>query len=110
MQPDMQSRVRKAVTILSLSVCGSILMQPWSTHAMRENKQRARWKLSLGCRRQPSHSLSGWPSKSGERFYLSRLGEVTSVQAKGKCVWLQRNASCYLFRESISVVAEKLKT
>jgi DNA-binding LytR/AlgR family response regulator len=45
----------------------------------------------------------------GKILFIS-LGDVISVQAKGKCVWLQRNASSYLLRESISVVAEKLKT
>ena len=38
------------------------------------------------------------------------LGDVVSVQAKGKCVWLQRHESSYLLRESISVVAERLET
>ena len=44
----------------------------------------------------------------GKILFIS-LGDVISVQAKGKCVWLQQNASSYLLRESISVVAEKLK-
>jgi two-component system LytT family response regulator len=38
------------------------------------------------------------------------LGDVVSVQAKGKCVWLQWNESSYLLRESITVVAERLET
>ena len=38
------------------------------------------------------------------------LGDVISVEAKGKCVWLQQNARSYLLRESISVVAERLET
>ncbi len=38
------------------------------------------------------------------------LRDVVSVQAKGKCVCLQRNTNSYLLRESISVVAEKLET
>jgi DNA-binding LytR/AlgR family response regulator len=45
----------------------------------------------------------------GKILFIS-LGDVISVQAQGKCVWLQQNASSYLLRESISVVAEKLKT
>jgi DNA-binding LytR/AlgR family response regulator len=44
------------------------------------------------------------------KILFIRLRDVISVQAEGKCVWLQRNASSYLLRESISVVAEKLKT
>jgi two-component system LytT family response regulator len=44
------------------------------------------------------------------KILFIRLGDVISVQAKGKCVWLQQNASSYLLRESISVVAEKLRT
>ncbi len=38
------------------------------------------------------------------------LGDVVSVQAEGRCVWLQRNESSYLLRESISVMAERLET
>jgi two-component system LytT family response regulator len=45
----------------------------------------------------------------GKILFIS-LDDVISVQAKGKCVWLQGNASSYLLRESISVVAEKFKT
>ena|SRR5579859_6156361 len=43
------------------------------------------------------------------KILFINLGDVVSVQAKGKCVWLQQNASSYLLRESISVVAEKLE-
>ena len=45
----------------------------------------------------------------GKILFIS-LGDVISVQAEGKCVWLQQNASSHLLRESISVVAEKLRT
>jgi two-component system LytT family response regulator len=44
------------------------------------------------------------------KILFVNLRDVVSVQAKGKCVCLQRNASPYLLRESISVVAEKLET
>src|ERR1700675_869668 len=44
------------------------------------------------------------------KILFVNLGDVVSVQAKGKCVCLQRNASSYLLRESISVVAEMLET
>ena len=43
------------------------------------------------------------------KILFVNLPDVVSVQAKGKCVCLQRNASSYLLRESISVVAEKLE-
>jgi DNA-binding LytR/AlgR family response regulator len=45
----------------------------------------------------------------GTIFFIN-LGDVVAVQAKGKCVWLQQNATSYLLRESISVVAERLET
>src|SRR5215831_17556962 len=48
--------------------------------------------------------------KTTGRILFMNLGDVVSVQAKGKCVCLQWNASSYLLRESISVVAEKLET
>ncbi len=44
------------------------------------------------------------------KILFVNLRDVISVHAKGKCVCLQRNASSYLLRESISVVAEKLET
>jgi DNA-binding LytR/AlgR family response regulator len=36
-------------------------------------------------------------------------GDVVAVQAEGNYVWLQRESDSYLLRESISMVAEKLK-
>jgi len=44
------------------------------------------------------------------KILFVNLRDVVSVQAKGKCVCLQRNASSYLLRESISVVGEMLET
>jgi DNA-binding LytR/AlgR family response regulator len=44
------------------------------------------------------------------KIIFINLGDVVSIQAKGKCVSLQRNGRSYLLRESISVVAEKLAT
>jgi two-component system LytT family response regulator len=43
------------------------------------------------------------------KILFINLGDVVSVQANGKCVWLQRRAGSYLLRESISVVAERLE-
>jgi two-component system LytT family response regulator len=48
--------------------------------------------------------------KVGGKILFINLCDVVSVQAKGKCVCLQENASSYLLRESISVVAEALET
>ena len=48
--------------------------------------------------------------KVRRKILFIHLGDVVSVQAKGKCVRLQQNASSYLLRESISVVAERLET
>jgi DNA-binding LytR/AlgR family response regulator len=47
--------------------------------------------------------------KSTGRILFMNLTDVVSVQAKGKCVYLQRKASSYLLRESISDMAEKLE-
>ena len=44
------------------------------------------------------------------KILFVNLRDVVSVQAEGKCVCLRRDASSYLLRESISVVAEKLET
>src|SRR5262249_18390809 len=47
--------------------------------------------------------------KVRRKIVFISLADVVSVQAKGKCVWLQRNTSSLLLRESISVVAERLE-
>jgi DNA-binding LytR/AlgR family response regulator len=43
------------------------------------------------------------------KILFINLGDVVAVHAKGKCVSLRQNASSYLLRESISVVAERLE-
>ena len=48
--------------------------------------------------------------KVGGKILFINLCDVVSVQARGKCVWLQGNANSYLLRESISVVADALET
>jgi hypothetical protein len=48
--------------------------------------------------------------KARGKILFINLDDVIAVQAKGKCVWLQQNASSYLLRQSISVVAERLET
>ena len=47
--------------------------------------------------------------KVREKIIFIHLGDVVSVQAKGKCVWLQKKGGFYLLRESISAVAERLE-
>jgi DNA-binding LytR/AlgR family response regulator len=54
------------------------------------------------------HSLRVTIKVRGKILFIN-LGDVVAVQAKGKCVWLQQNASSYRLRESISVVAERLE-
>jgi two-component system LytT family response regulator len=48
--------------------------------------------------------------KVGGKILFINLGDVVAVQAEGKCVLLQQNASSYLLRESISAVAERLES
>jgi DNA-binding LytR/AlgR family response regulator len=48
--------------------------------------------------------------KARGKILFINLDDVIAVQANGKYVWLQQNASSYLLRESISVVAERLET
>jgi LytTr DNA-binding domain-containing protein len=48
--------------------------------------------------------------KARGKILFINLDDVVAVQAAGKCVSLQQNASSYLLRESISVVAERLAT
>ena len=47
--------------------------------------------------------------KAKGRILLINPGDVVVVQAEGNYVSLQRESDSYLLRESISVVAEKLK-
>jgi two-component system LytT family response regulator len=47
--------------------------------------------------------------KAKRRILFINPGDVVAVQAEGNYVLLQRESDSYLLRESISVVAEKLK-
>src|ERR1700748_2282443 len=85
---------------------------------------RAALVIARDARQQPARSAETSPRsqthakpkslrvaiKVGGKILFINLCDVVSVQAKGKCVWLQGNASSYLLRESISVVAEALET
>jgi len=62
----------------------------------------------------PSRAQAKVPSlrvaiKVKGKILFINLSEVISIQAKGKCVQLQQNASSYLLNESISLMAEKLE-
>jgi two-component system, LytTR family, response regulator len=57
-------------------------------------------------------SRPGYPMiaiKAKGRILFIKPGDVVAVQAEGNYVLLQRESDCYLLRESISMVAEKLK-
>ena len=78
---------------------------------------RAALVIARDAREQPARSQTQAKPKSfrvaikvGGKILFINLCDVASVQARGKCVWLQGNASSYLVRESISVVAEALAT
>jgi DNA-binding LytR/AlgR family response regulator len=80
--------------------------------------------MALDAREQPVGSMEIFPwlqrlarppslrvaIKVRGKILFIDLGDVVSVQAKGKCVWLQRKQSSYLLRESITLVAERLQT
>jgi len=80
--------------------------------------------IARDAREQPARSAETFPRsqthakpkscrvaiKVGGKILFINLCDVVSVQAKGKCVWLQGTASSYLLRESISVLAEALET
>jgi len=70
---------------------------------------------------RPTETSPGWQAlakpqslrvaiKVSGKILFINLGDVVSVRAKGKCVWLQRKGSSYLLRESISAMAETLET
>jgi DNA-binding LytR/AlgR family response regulator len=71
---------------------------PSSTETFRGGQTRAK-----------PQSLRAAIKVRGKILFIN-LGDVIAVQAKGRCVYLQRNASSYLLRESISVMAERLET
>ncbi|MGA9980450.1 MAG: LytTR family DNA-binding domain-containing protein [Candidatus Sulfotelmatobacter sp.] len=56
---------------------------------------------------RPQHSRIAIKAKG--RILFINPGDVVAVQAEGNYVLLQRESGSYLLRESISVVAEKLK-
>ncbi len=74
----------------------------------REQTARSETFSGLQALAKP-HSLRVAIKVKGKILFIN-LDDVVSVQAKGKCVKLQQNASSYLLRESISVVAEALET
>ena len=78
---------------------------------------RAALVIARDAREQPARAQTQAKPKSfrvaikvGGKILFVNLCDVVSVRARGKCVWLQGNASSYLLRESISVVAEALET
>ena len=78
---------------------------------------RAALVIARDTREQPARAQTQAKPKSfrvaikvGGKILFINLCDVVSVRARGKCVWLQGNASSYLVRESISVVAEALET
>jgi DNA-binding LytR/AlgR family response regulator len=85
---------------------------------------RAALVIARDAREQPARSAETFPRsqtqakpkscrvaiKVGGKILFINLCDVVSVQAKGKCVWLQGTASSYLLRKSISVLAEALAT
>src|ERR1700677_1014908 len=56
---------------------------------------------------RPDHSMIA--IKTNGRILFINPGDVVAVQAEGNYVSLQRESDSYLLRESISIVAEKLK-
>lgn len=76
---------------------------------------RAALVIAHDAKEQPARSPYTEPRsfrvavKVGRKILFINLCDVVSVQAEGKCVWLQGNASSYRLRESISVVAEALQ-
>jgi two-component system, LytTR family, response regulator len=56
---------------------------------------------------RPDHSMIA--IKTNGRILFINPGDVVAVQAEGNYVSLQRESDSYLLRESISMVAEKLK-
>ena len=78
---------------------------------------RAALVIARDAREQPARTQTQAKPKSfrvaikvGGKILFINLCDVVSVRARGKCVWLQGNASSYLVRESISVVAKALET
>jgi DNA-binding LytR/AlgR family response regulator len=80
------------------------------THETGEQTTARSTRILLGLQAlAKSHSPRVAIKVRGKILFIN-LGDVVSVQANGKYVWLRRNASSYLLRESISVMAERLKT
>ena len=109
-KPDMQSQVRKAPANSmsdrpSQHSCAALaIARDAGEHTTRSTESFP----GLQARAKPE-SLRVAIKVKGKILFVN-LPDVVSVQAKGKCVCLQRNANSYLLRESISVVAEKLET
>ena len=109
-KPDMQSQVQKApansmIDRTAQHSCAALAI----TRAAGEHPTRSTESFpGLQARAKPQ-ALRVAIKVKGKILFVN-LPDVVSVQAKGKCVSLQRNANSYLLRESISVVAERLET
>jgi two-component system LytT family response regulator len=80
--------------------------------AARRAKGERAAKLIEGLPQLQKLSSPGRPMiaiKAKGRILLINPGDVVAVQAEGNYVSLQRESDSYLLRESISIVAEKLK-
>jgi DNA-binding LytR/AlgR family response regulator len=80
--------------------------------------------IALDAEEQTARSMETFPGLQGlakpqslrvaikvrGKILFINLSDVVTVQAEGKCVSLHQNASSYLLRESISVLAERLET
>jgi len=109
-KPDMQSQVQNApansrIDRAAQHSCAALaIARDAGEHTTRSTESFP----GLQARAKPQ-SLRVAIKVKGKILFVN-LPDVVSVQAKGKCVCLQRNANSYLLRESISVVAEKLET
>ncbi|MGD0269459.1 MAG: LytTR family DNA-binding domain-containing protein [Candidatus Sulfotelmatobacter sp.] len=103
--------------VSSLECAGDTLVGPMAQHsnaalvmARDVGEQTASSTKTLLRLRGPvkAQSLRVAIKVRGKILFIN-LGDVVAVHAKGKCVSLRQNASSYLLRESISVVAERLE-
>src|ERR1700691_3332064 len=104
MQPQVQKALDSLIDRAAQHSCEASAI----ARDAREHKTRSMETFSGLQARAKSQSLRVAIKVKGKILFVD-LRDVISVQAKGICVCHRRNASSYLLRKSISVVAEKLE-
>jgi DNA-binding LytR/AlgR family response regulator len=108
-QHAVQAFEKRAVDYVLKPFSNDRIQQAIDVASQRSAAERAATLIEVLPQLQPSRKKAKLAIKSKGRILLIDPDEVSAVEAEGNYVLLQRKAGSNILRESISVVAEKLK-